>query len=233
MLSFTFGDKNSFTDYGILITKRPNIPSPKRRISNVVVPGRSSTLRFDEGAYDDITITVECSLKKENLPYSIDEIKGWLLGVGESNLIFDFQLDRKYVAQVVNAIDFSQAYKIFSKFIIVFNCQPFKYSVNNTTINLITSGKVTNPGSINSEPIIKVVGNGDITLNIKYQTVKFKGVTNHIILDSIQQNSYNQNGENLNSKVTGAFPILDIGENSISWSGNVSKVEVTPNWRWL
>lgn len=233
MLSFNFGGKNSYTDYGILITKRPSIPSPKRRITNVVVPGRNSSLRFDENTYEDITITVECSLKDGSIPNKIDDIKGWLIGTGESSLIFDFQPDRKYIAQVVNAIDFTQVYKYFSKFIIVFNCQPFKYRVSNASVNLIALGKVTNPGTVYSEPIIKIIGNGDITLNIKSQTVKLKGITNHIILDSLQQNAYSDSGENLNSKVTGEFPILYVGDNSISWSGSVSKVEITPNWRWL
>lgn len=233
MLSFEFGGKNSFTDYGILITKRPSIPSPKRRIANVVVPGRNSSLRFDENTYEDITITVECSLKEGSLPNKIDDVKGWLIGTGESSLIFDFQTDRKYVAQVVNAIDFTQAYRYFSKFVIVFNCQPFKYAVNNSSINLIAAGKVINSGTIYSEPIIKIVGNGDITLNIQSQIVKFKGIADHIILDSPQQNAYNQSGENLNNKVTGEFPVLSVGENNISWSGNVSKLEITPNWRWL
>lgn len=233
ILSFNFGSKNSFTDYGILITKRPSIPSPKRRITNVVVPGRNSSLKFDENTYEDITIAVECSLKEGSLTNKIDDIKGWLIGIGESSLIFDFQPDRKYIAQVVNTIDFTQAYKCFSKFIIIFNCQPFKYSVNNSSINLIAAGKLNNIGTIYSEPIIKIIGNGDINLNIQSQTIKLKGITEHIILDSIQQNSYNQIGENLNSKVTGEFPVLYIGDNSISWSGNVSKVEITPNWRWL
>lgn len=31
----------------------------------------------------------------------------------------------------------------------------------------------------------------------------------------------------------GQFPYLDIGENVISWSGNISKIEITPNWRCL
>lgn len=233
MLSFDFGSKNSYTDFGIIISKRPTIPSPKRRITNLIVPGRNSSLRFDENTYEDITITVECSLKEEGLPNKIDDIKGWLIGTRESSLIFDFQKDKKYIAQVVNTIDFTQVYKIFSRFIIVFNCQPFKYAINNSTLNLINSEKVTNVGTIYSEPIIKVVGNGDINLNIQSQTIKFKGITDHIILDSLQQNAYNQSGENLNNKVTGEFPVLSVGDNSISWSGNVSKIEITPNWRWL
>lgn len=231
MLSFNFGGKNSFTDYGILITKRPSIPSPKRRITNVVVPGRNSSLRFDENTYEDITITVECSLKNESLPNKIDEIKGWLIGAGESSLIFDFQSDRKYIAQVVNAIDFTQAYKCFSKFVIIFNCQPFKYGVSNS-INLTTADKVTNPGTLSCEPVITLYGSGDITLNIGNDTVQLKGITEFVVVDSQLMECY-KGTEFQNNKMTGEFPLLQPGDNNISWTGNVSKVIVQPNIRWI
>lgn len=233
MLSFNFGNNNSYTDFGIIVTKRPTIPSPKRRISNIIVPGRNSSLKFDENTYEDITITVECSLKEESLTNRIDSIKGWLIGTGESSLIFDFQKDKKYIAQVTNNIDFIQVYKIFSRFVIVFNCQPFKYASENNIINVITPRKIVNIGTIYSEPIIKVFGKGDIMLNIQSQSIKLRGITDHIILDSPQQNAYNENGENLNNMVTGEFPVLSVGENDISWSGNIIKIEINPNWRWL
>lgn len=233
MLSFNFGGKDSFRDYGIYISKRPDMPSPKRRITNVIIPGRSSSLKFDEDTYDDITISVECSIKDRVLLDRIDDIKGWLIGTGESDLIFNFQKEKKYVAQVVNAIDFSQVLRYFSKFIIIFNCQPFKYEVNSSAINLTTAGIINNIGSVYSEPIIKVMGIGDVTLTINTQTIKLKDISDHVILDSVQQNCYNEQLENLNNKMLGEFPILLSGKNEISWSGTISKLEVTPNWRWL
>ena len=30
-----------------------------------------------------------------------------------------------------------------------------------------------------------------------------------------------------------AWPVLSVGETLISWTGNVTNVTVTPNWRWL
>ena len=62
MLSFEFGGKDSFRDFGIYVEKRPNIPSPERRVTYIDVPGMESSLRRDEGTYGDITLPVECSL---------------------------------------------------------------------------------------------------------------------------------------------------------------------------
>lgn len=233
MFSFYFRGKNSFSDYGIYISKRPSIPSPERRITNVVIPGKSSSFRFDENTYEDITIRVECSIKDLILPDKIDEIKKWLLSYGESDLIFSNQNNKKYIAQVVNVIDFTQVLKYISQFVIVFNCRPFKYEVESNIIEMTGQESITNPGSIYSEPIIKIFGSGDISFTINSEIIKLKEVKDNIILDTVQQNCYNEALDNLNNKMIGEFPILEVGENNIFWTGVVSKVEVIPNWRWL
>ncbi|WP_242951487.1 distal tail protein Dit [Clostridium kluyveri] len=105
-----------------------------------------------------MTLGVECSVKDtQNLGSKLDDIKAWLFGTGESDLIFSFQADKKYIAQVVNAIDFKQVYRCFSQFPIIFNCRPFKYAVENNIVTLNTSGgAVTNLGSLESEPVISI-----------------------------------------------------------------------------
>lgn len=72
MFSFNFRGKNSFSDYGVYISKRLSIPSSERRITNVVIPGKSSSLRFDENTYEDIAIAVEWLIKDKVLPDKID-----------------------------------------------------------------------------------------------------------------------------------------------------------------
>jgi predicted phage tail component-like protein len=234
MLSFDFAGKNSYDDFGILIDKRPAIPSPKRRIDYVTIPGRSSTVKFDPGVYDDMTITVECSVKDDNnLANILDSIKGWLLGSGESDLVFGFQKKRKYMAQVVNNIDFTQTYRVLGEFPIVFNCRPFKYEVENTLITLITPGTITNIGTVFSEPIIKIYGTGKVTFIINGKSVQLTEIIGSFILDSVLQDCYDSNLNNCNNQMAGAFPVFDVGDNSISWSGSVSSVEIAPNWRWL
>jgi phage-related protein len=31
--------------------------------------------------------------------------------------------------------------------------------------------------------------------------------------------------------MTGDYPVFSIGKNTISWSGSITKIEVTPRWR--
>ncbi|WP_338433278.1 distal tail protein Dit [Clostridium tyrobutyricum] len=235
MLSFNFAGRNSYDDYGILISQRPVIPSPKRRINTINIPGRDSNLRFDEKTYEDITLTVECSIQdKQNLANKIDEIKAWIFGAGESDLTFSFQPDKKYIAQVVNSIDFKQVYKYFSEFPIIFNCRPFKYAVENNTVNIVETGTtINNPGTIESEPVISIYGFGDIVFKINGQQISLKGVSEKIIVDSVIQDCYDDAGNNLNGNMSGEFLKMKSGENIIEWSGDVVKAELLPNWRWL
>ncbi|MCQ4922184.1 phage tail family protein [Tissierella carlieri] len=234
MISFTFAGKDSYKDYGIIVSKRPNLPSSKRRVSYIDIPGRDSSLIYDERTYENITIGVECKIKDGNLLDRIDEIKAWLFSTGESDLIFSFQNDKKYRAQVVNSIDFSQIVKIFSEFIIVFNCRPFKYSIQNNIFTITESGSsIINIGSIKSEPIISVYGEGNIELIVNGTKVNLTNIKDKIILNSVIQDSYNDERENLNNKVKGESIYLMPGSNKFEWTGNVSKIEVLPNWRWL
>lgn len=235
MLSFTFNNKDSYKEYGILITTRPTIPSPKRRVAFVNIPGRNSNIKFDEETYEDINIVVECTVKdKINLSDKLDEIKGWLLSAGECELIFSFQNNRKYIAQVVNAIDFKPIYGVLGVFPILFSCRPFKYDVENNVITIQNSGStIDNIGTVESEPIITVYGSGNITLTINSYNIILKGISSSITINSVIEDCYSTLVENLNSKMEGDFPKLEVGINTIKWTGSVSKIDVTPNWRWL
>ncbi|WP_330655643.1 distal tail protein Dit [Clostridium tyrobutyricum] len=234
ILSFTFGNKNSYDDFGIIISKRPSIPSPKRRVTYIEIPDKSSNLKFDEGTFEDITILVECGVNlKANLADKIDEIKAWIINTGESDLIFSFQPDKKYIAQVVNMIDFKQVLKHTSRFPIIFNCKPFKYSVEENIITITKNNStIYNKGTFQSEPVIKVYGSGDIKLKINEDEVTIKKVDGYVTIDSVLKDCYKDDALK-NGDMIGQFPILKVGENVVSFSGNVGKVEVRVNEVWV
>ncbi|MDU4596895.1 MAG: phage tail family protein [Clostridium sporogenes] len=233
ILSFTFGNKNSYDDFGIIISKRPSITSPKRRITYIDIPDKSSNLKFDEGTFEDVTILVECIVKsKDNLADKIDEIKAWLINTGESDLIFSFQPDKKYIAQVVNTIDFKQVLKYTSRVPIIFNCKPFKYGVKEKILTITKNNStICNEGTFQSEPVIKVYGSGDIKLKINEDEVTVKNVDGYVTVDSVLKDCYKDDVLK-NGDMIGEFPILKVGENVVSFSGNVSEVEVRINEMW-
>ncbi len=235
MLSFTFGAKDSFRDFGIFVEKRPHIPSPERRVTYIDVPGMDSRLRRDEGTYNDITLPVECSFLGDPVS-KISFIKGWLLGTGEADLTFSHIPGRKYLAQVVNSIDFEIVLKITSHFVILFNCQPFQYATENSPITVSENTTLTNPGTVKSLPNIKVIGSGSGSLTVNGGSVSFSDIDESVVLNSELQEAYKDTGTVLvskNSTKTGDYPTLLPGNNTISFSGGIASLEITPNWRWL
>jgi len=238
MLSFVFNGKDSYRDYGILVEKRPNVPSPKRRVSYINIPGRNSSLRYDEETYEDITLSVECAVIG-NIQSRIDDIKAWLIGSGESDLIFSYQSEKKYIAQVVNSIDFEIVLKLSSRFVIIFNCRPFKYSEANDVID-ITSGlgtSVSNQGTVISRPLIKAYCTGDGSFVINGREVALTDIDKpYVVIDSELEEAYfvvDGVLSNANNNMAGEFPFLDVGNNIVTFTGGVTRLEITPNWRWL
>ena len=87
-----------------------------------------------------------------------------------------------------------------------------------------------NPGSVYSEPTITVYGSGEITLMVGTQIVELTDIEDSITLNTSLMEAY-KGGPSTNSRMSGEFPVLKPGANAISWTGNVTKVEVQPNWR--
>ena len=137
---------------------------------------------------------------------------------------------------MVNSIDFEIVLKVTSHFIIMFNCQPFQYATDNTPVTVSESATLINPGTVNAFPIIKITGSGAGTLTINGNSVSFSNIDESVILNSEIQETYRDTGTELvskNSVMTGEYPALLPGENTISFSGGITSLEITPNWRWL
>ena len=120
----------------------------------------------------------------------------------------------------------------FEIFLISFSCKPYKKEMNEDIITITESTNIYN-NYMSSNPLIKVVGDGDITININNQKLILKGLEDEIEVDCELMNAYKKvNGDIvlLNNKMYSDFPILEEGENNISWSGNVTQIEITPRW---
>ena len=80
--------------------------------------------------------------------------------------------------------------------------------------------------------MIKVYGSGDIKLKINGDEVAVKKVDGYVTVDSVLKDCYKDDVLK-NGDMIGEFPILRVGENTIGFSGNVSKVEVRINEVWV
>ncbi|MBC2578751.1 distal tail protein Dit [Clostridium sp. DJ247] len=223
---FIFNGENS-SDNNIIVNKLPDIERPKARVEKLTVSGRNGYLTQSDGTYEGVIKTVECTLNNGN----IEHICSWLNGTGEA--IFSNEPDKKYKAVIINAIPFNEILSKLHKFVVVFDCQPFKYKVDEPLITVISSNTtVINEGTFQSELVIKIYGSGDLSITINSETVSIKNVNEYVTVDSVLKDCYKDDVLK-NFDMTGDFPVFNCGDNVISFSGSVMKIEIQVNAVWI
>jgi predicted phage tail component-like protein len=221
------------SDIGLAIEHRPIIPAPERTIEYYEVEGRDGNLSRKKG-YKDIQIPVEFACKSNNLPQLGRNAKAWLLNYSDNKLSFCDDLDFFYKVKKVKCGDIARSLKVFGRFTAEFTCDPFQYSYDGENIITYTAsgGIITNPGSIYSQPKIRIYGSGDVIVNIGDTVFQITGLNEYIDIDSELNDVYKGSILCTNQKY-GYFPLIQPGNNGINWTGNITKIEVTPHWRWL
>lgn len=220
------------TELGIRVLEQPPPTMPAERATFTAVPGRSGTLTTLEGddVYDDLILTATCYIDS---PERVPAVCAWLKGGG--TVTFANRPGGHYKARVVNQIPFEKILRgnPHRSFVVNFRCSPFWYADDVPPITLTSSGTfIDNPGSISAEPVITVYGSGEITLMVGMTIVELDGITDSITLDSLLMEAY-KDTTSMNSCMSGDFPTLLPGKNAISWTGNVTKIVIQPNWRYL
>lgn len=236
---FIIGDKTS-TELKTVIQKRPTIIKPKRKISLRSIAGRSGDLIVDDEAYENGTIELTAVVKGRN--QEEQEQNRTNIGLAFDTGVYQTFVpywDSKYEYQVVTIsgpdfygtrfLGFADPYDVQLSF------KPFKKLRNVKTITLTSSGTVTNPLKYDALPYIKITANGDVTLNVNDKSIVLKNIVEFIELDSEIEECYklkNNVMTNENSKMYSLdFPIFKTGNNTISWLGDVTKIEIEPRWR--
>ncbi len=219
------------TEYGIHVTEQPPVTIPTERATFTNVPGRSGSLTTLEGddVYDDLLLTASCFIAD---PARIPAIAAWLRGSGQ--VTFANRQGGFYHARIVNQIPFEKILRgnPHRAFAVNFRCKPFWYQAGVEPITLTASGTfITNPGSVFSEPVITVYGSGEVTLMVG-MTITELEITDSITLDTPLMEAYS-GSTSMNNCMSGDFPTLLPGQNAVSWTGNVSRVVIQPNWRYL
>ena len=220
------------TEYGIHVSEQPPLTLPAERVTFTDVPGRSGSLTTTEGeyVYEDMVLTAQCFIESGA---RVPEIAAWLRGNG--TVIFANRPEGYYEARIINQIPFEKILRgnPHRSFAVNFRCKPFWYQKNVAPIALTQSGSfVTNPGNVYAEPVITVYGTGAITLMVGMIITELEGISGSITLNSQLQEAYSGT-TSMNGAISGEFPVLLPGQNAVSWTGNVTSLNVIPNWRFL
>ncbi len=227
-----FKGVNSNTYSNLIISELPCISKPELRVDTTEIDGKDGDI-IDELGYASYDKTLKIALKSSE---NIDEIIKFFSGSG--NIVFSNEPDKYYKAYIYEQIDFERLLR-FKEADITIHVQPFKYLLNeeDVVLNITnqTSLTVNNQGLEKSKPILKLYGSGTITVSLNGLTaftVTIDEDDDYIVIDSMEEEAYNDT-ELKNRNMSGEFPLLETGNNTISWTGSLTKIEVTPNSRWL
>lgn len=233
--SIFFNKKDSFRDFKLIIEKPPDFNFHKNIYNEISIPGGGvlHELSGEKDAPFLIGFTFICN--DEELFEIKNKINNWLKNSISQELIYSFNKMGYYKVKKIEIGEVTTSSRIVRKFTVNFTIYPYLFLFEgNNIITLNAPENIFNVrATCKSKPCLNIYGNGDITININSQSLILKNVNNNIIVDSFIGDCYkilNNDLVHLNNKMYSKFPILEAEENNISWSGNVTKIEILPRW---
>ena len=220
---------NTSTIPHCVVTDFGEIEAAKPHAESVDVYGLNGSYRVLDGSYESYERTISFYVPKlVDISTIVDKFQP-----KENVIEFSYQLGSYFYADFSGATynrNGMHAWKIDVKLIM----QPFRYQKNVDPVVLTASGTINNPGTIYSEPIIEVEGDGDISLTIGRKTM-YLAIKTKATIDCRQgkQNIYNATGAVQNTlRKRGGFLEIPTGKVGVSFTGNVRKITIRPNWRY-
>lgn len=231
MNTITWKGVSSETITGLLISELPPITKPEMRVRTTKIEGRDGDI-VDELGYESYKKKVKIGLHGT---FDIDAVIKYFTGSGM--VTFSNEPDKYYIARIINKVDYQRLIR-YRTATVEFHVQPFKYKLNEAEIDeTITSQEeitVVNSGLEIAKPKVTVYGTGEITIKKNGSDV-FKidmSEDESIVIDSTEEEAY-AGAELKNRQMTGQFLKLDPGENTITWTGDLSRIKIEPRSRWL
>lgn len=228
-LNYFFYGGRSSREFGLYITGQP-YSSAERDVETIEIPGRSGNLLIDNGRFKDTDVTYHAYLKHD-MELLSRAVKSWLLKDSTSTPLYD-SYDPTYFryGYYTGPLDIAHQLNRVGECDITFHCRPHIYSRSGqSVIRIMGPLTLTNPESFESAPLITIYGQGDIELRVGDCVVLLSDIDEYAVLDCDSMQVYKET-KNLSAQMTGLFPKLLPGDNSIEFAG-AEKVDVVPRWR--
>ena len=226
-----FNNKSS-PDCHIQVAHPPGYAYPERDYTITHIPGRNGDIIQDNGCYKNVERTYEVSFDALNEDFATyaNAVSAWLHSTtGYARLEDSYEPNYYRMATYQESNIFENLYNQAGTATIVFECKPQRFlKTGDNTITIQNSLTIMNPTGFEAYPLFKVTGtSGVLTVNGKQITLS--SIDGYTMLDCELQDAYKET-INKNSTVSGTFPVLKPGTNTISWTGGISSVTMKPRW---
>ena len=230
-----FAGKSS-RDYLLYISGPAVYDSPAVDVELQAVPGRNGDFirenaRAGERRFKNLDVSYDAFFF-DCVPARTAAVKSWLLspsGYQPLHDTYDPEFFRMGICK--DTVAFTPKRNKGASMKLVFHCQPQRWSVDGQRrIILDREAVLRNPYAFAAKPVIRVYGSGEGHLFIGSQAVSILRNDGYIDLNCETHNAYDAQGFCNSYVKSGDFPDLQPGCNAVSWSGSISRVEITPRW---
>lgn len=229
-----YGGESS-SDYGMVVAEAPAYERPKRKETIYTVPGRNGVILFQEDAWEDVPRNYKVWLAEDGndtLVEKVDAFESWLnTQTGYTRLEDNFEPDIFRMAYYSGGDGFSNNLTQYGEATLNFTCRPERFLKSGEIPIAVTNGTViANPTKFVSKPLIHIeASNKTIKVTINGKTITAT-VADYINIDCERMDAYRLAAENRNSMISGAFPTIAPGNNTVTITGTASLITITPRY---
>ncbi|MEY8498908.1 distal tail protein Dit [Enterococcus avium] len=233
---FTYNNLKS-VDFGLYIDPNFSFSSPSIAGEFVKIPNKDGEVFLTDRSLKNVSRSFPVYFlprNNENIVQQTTDISNWLkTDIGWKELTFSGDPEYLYSAIYTDEYEVDKNIESFSKSILTFTIKPYKYLKDSLDPIEVTNGQyLTNKGTRPSKPLLRVEGTGDITVKFGSNQLRLKGIDQGIIVDLQAQVVTSLDGSRpaYDRVYTYPFPVFSVGRHRVTWSGNATKVEITPRW---
>lgn len=230
---FTYKGKTS-DEMHLKIENNLIFTAPARDIEFVAVGGRDGDIAFDRQRYESVIRSIPCTLKPDRVGIEqlIHDVNDWLsTDVRYHDFTWSGDPNFIYKAIVSDGYDIQRLLSRYGKAILRFRFHPIKYLTTSLSERAVANGaNINNPYNTPAKPIIRIIGSGNMQIYIGGELLDLRDVLNGITIDSETQTVTSANGQftEFDKMFSYPFPTLKPGNNTITFSGNVQEMYITP-----
>lgn len=241
-------DHQNLSVFDLHISGNKTFGSPKRDVEEIKIPGRSGTLTYDKGRFDNYSLEYEASIlgKDERDFYKkITLLRNFLSSrINYKRLEDSYHPDEYRMAKFVDGFDPDIVLMQGGSFTLEFDCKPQRFLKSGEEKFVFTeSNTIFNPTYFESRPIIRVYGHGVIHIGDVDVTISDFSSTELPYIDidcDIRDSLYvtaSSSVINCNGFVSlysndyyQDYPILKSGLTEINIESGIEKIEIYPRW---
>ena len=236
---FIFNGQSS-DELGIKIKSKSIYGSNKPDVTLISIPGRSGDVVSSNNRIANGTVSYVCFLPAKSiseLSVKMRNVRKWLYTEPDRYHWLSDSYDPSFLRKAIynSKLDVTDQANRIGSFTVSFSVHPMRYLEEGLEAVAVSSGdSLFNPYPFTSKPYLKIYGNGAGVLTVQSESNtkswQIANIDGYVECDSDLMSFYK--GSSLkNSNVTGTgYPELEAGENTITFSGGITSIEIIPRW---